>query len=102
MSAVDSRSVIVALPTISLDYGLSLAVVQWIPLAYQLTIVGLGLSMARLGDMIGRKKVYGCGFLLLPLGSAACGLSQHFWLLIIFPVVQATRGAVGFPKWRAS
>jgi EmrB/QacA subfamily drug resistance transporter len=94
MSAVDSRSVIVALPTISLDYGLSLAVVQWIPLAYQLTIVGLVLSMARLGDMIGRKKVYGCGFLLLALGSAACGLSRHFWLLIMFRVIEATGGAM--------
>jgi|GEM_PF-6711409 len=35
MSAVDSRSVIVALPTISLHFGLSLDGVQWIPLAYQ-------------------------------------------------------------------
>ena len=57
ISALDSRSVNVALPTISLYFGTSLAVVQWIPLAYQLTIVGLVLSMARLGDMLGRKKI---------------------------------------------
>ena len=69
MSAVDSRSVTIALPTISLHFGLSLDVVQWIPLAYQLTIVGLVLSMARLGDMLGRKKVYTVGFLLLALRS---------------------------------
>jgi MFS family permease len=76
MSAVDSRSVTIALPTISLHFGLSLDVVQWIPLAYQLTIVGLVLSMARLGDMLGRKKVYAVGFLLLAIGSMACGLSE--------------------------
>jgi MFS family permease len=94
MSAVDSRSVIVALPTISLEYGLSLAVVQWIPLAYQLTNVGLVLSMARLGDRLGRKKVYAVGFLLLAIGSTACGLSGYFWLLILFRIVEAAGGAM--------
>jgi len=94
MSAIDSRSVIVALPTISLHYGLSLAVVQWIPLAYQLTIVGLVLSMARLGDRLGRKKVYAVGFLLLALGATACGLSGYFWLLIVFRIVEAAGGAM--------
>jgi EmrB/QacA subfamily drug resistance transporter len=94
MSAVDSRSVIVALPTISLHFGLSLDVVQWIPLAYQLTIVGMVLSMARLGDMLGRKKVYAVGFLLLAFGSTACGLSKYFWLLILFRVIEATGGAM--------
>lgn len=94
MSAVDSRSVIVALPTISIQFALSLDVVQWIPLAYQLTIVGLVLSMARLGDMLGRKRVYTVGFLLLATGSTACGLSGYFWLLIFFRIVEATGGAM--------
>jgi len=94
MSAVDSRSVIVALPTISIQFGLSLDLVQWIPLAYQLTIVGLVLSMARLGDMLGRKRVYTVGFLLLAVGSTACGLSGYFWLLIFFRVIEATGGAM--------
>ena len=70
MTALDSRSVIVALPTISIYFDTSLAVVQWIPLAYQLTIIGLVLSLARLGDMLGRKKIYGLGYLLLALGAA--------------------------------
>jgi MFS family permease len=72
MSAVDSRSVTIALPTISLHFGLSLDVVQWIPLAYQLTIVGLVLSMARLGDMLGRKKSLCRRF--SPAGGALDGL----------------------------
>jgi MFS family permease len=45
-----------ALPTISIDFDSSMAVVQWIPLAYQLTIIGFVLSLARLGDIRGRKK----------------------------------------------
>src|SRR3989304_2258620 len=74
MSALDSRSVIVALPTISIYFNSSMALLQWIPLAYQLTIIGFVLSMARLGGHLGRKKIYALGFLLLPLGSAC------FWL----------------------
>ena len=53
------------LPTISLHFDTSMAAVQWIPLAYQLTIVGLVLSMARLGDKLGRKGVYTVGFVML-------------------------------------
>ena len=99
MTALDSRSVIVALPTISIYFDTSLAVVQWIPLAYQLTIIGLVLSLARLGDMLGRKKIYGLGFLLLALGAACCGLSNSLWLLVAFRVLVRYRRRHGFGQW---
>jgi hypothetical protein len=51
ITALDSRSIIVALPTISIHNETLMAVVQWIPLAYQLTIIGFVLSLARLGDI---------------------------------------------------
>src|SRR4030095_16047203 len=101
MTALDSRSVIVALPTISIYFDTSLAVVQWIPLAYQLTISGLLLSLARLGDMLGRKKIYGSGFLLLALGSACCGLSTGLWQLIAFRVLAGIGGAMVLANGRA-
>ena len=101
MSALDSRSVNVALPTLSVYFDASMAVVQWIPLAYQLTIVGLVLSMARLGDKLGRKKIYGLGFVLLGVGSACCGLSPHLWLIICFRVVEAIGGALVLANGRA-
>ena len=101
MTALDSRSVIVALPTISIYFDTSLAVVQWIPLAYQLTIIGLVLSLARLGDMLGRKKIYGSGFLLLALGSACCGLSTGLWQLIAFRVLAGIGGAMVLANGRA-
>jgi EmrB/QacA subfamily drug resistance transporter len=101
MSALDSRSVNVALPTLSLYFDVSLAVVQWIPLAYQLTIVGLVLSMARLGDKLGRKRIYTLGFVLLGVGSAACGLSPQLWQIICFRVVEAVGGALVLANGRA-
>lgn len=101
LSALDSRSVNVALPTISLYFETSLAAVQWIPLAYQLTIVGLVLSMARLGDKLGRKKIYALGFVLLGVGSAACGLSPQLWQIICFRVIEAIGGALVLANGRA-
>ncbi len=94
MSAVDSRSVNVALPTLSVHFSASMAVVQWIPLAYQLTIVGLVLSMARLGDMVGRKQIYTLGFVLLGFGALFCGFSAELWQIILFRVIEAVGGAL--------
>jgi EmrB/QacA subfamily drug resistance transporter len=101
ISALDSRSVTVALPTISVYFNSSMAVVQWIPLAYQLTIIGFVLSMARLGDMLGRKKFYASGFLMLTLGSACSGLSTGLWQLIAFRVLAGIGGAVVMGNGRA-
>jgi EmrB/QacA subfamily drug resistance transporter len=101
MSAMDSRSVIVALPTISVYFDSSMAFVQWIPLAYQLTVIGFVLSMARLGDMLGRKKVYSFGFLLLSLGSACSGLSTEVWQLIAFRIIAGLGGALVMSNGRA-
>jgi EmrB/QacA subfamily drug resistance transporter len=101
MSALDSRSVIVALPTISIHFDSSLALVQWIPLAYQLTIIGFVLSLARLGDRLGRKKIYASGFLLLALGSALCGLSTALWQIIAFRVLAGIGGAMVLANGRA-
>src|SRR5690348_9793204 len=101
MSALDSRSVTVAMPTLTVYFDVSMAVVQWVPLAYQLTIVGLVLSMARLGDKVGRKKIYALGFGLLGLGSAACGLSAELWQIIGFRVLEATGGALVLANGRA-
>jgi EmrB/QacA subfamily drug resistance transporter len=101
MSALDSRSVNIALPTLSVYFDVSLAVVQWIPLAYQLTIVGLVLSMARVGDQLGRKRIYTLGFVLLGIGSMACGLSPQLWHIILFRVIEAVGGALVLANGRA-
>ena len=101
MTALDSRSIIIALPTISIHFNSSMAVVQWIPLAYQLTIIGFVLSLARLGDIRGRKKIYGSGFLLLAFGSACSGLSTGLWQIIAFRVLAGFGGAMVLANGRA-
>lgn len=101
MGALDSRAVTVALPTLSIQFGASIEVLQWIPLAYQLTVIGLVLSIGRLGDMLGRKKLYNLGFVLFSLGSGLCGLATSIVQMIMFRIFEALGAAMLFANGRA-
>ena len=56
MSALDSRSVKVALPTLSVYFDVSLAVVQWIPLAYTIDDRRAGVEHGTAGRQVGPEK----------------------------------------------
>jgi len=101
ITAVDARSVNIALPTLSVYFGTSMDGVQWILLAYQLTIIGLVLSLGRLGDMVGRKKIYNLGFVIFMLGSALCGLAGGMAEIIVFRVLEAVGAAMVLANGRA-
>ncbi|MCA9961527.1 MAG: MFS transporter, partial [Anaerolineales bacterium] len=68
--------------------------VQWVPLAYLLTLSTVLLSMGRLGDMIGKKPVYVTGFILFTLSSMLCGMAPTIYWLIGFRVLQAIGAAM--------
>jgi EmrB/QacA subfamily drug resistance transporter len=101
MGALDARSVIVALPTMSVYFDTAMETIQWIPLAYQLTMIGLVLSLGRLGDRIGRKRIYGLGYLIFIVGSAGCGLSASLTQIILFRIVEGVGGAMVLANGRA-
>ncbi|MCA9935664.1 MAG: MFS transporter, partial [Anaerolineales bacterium] len=63
--------------------------VQWVPLAYLLTLSTVLLGMGRLGDMIGKKPIYVSGFVLFTISSMLCGLAPNIHWLIGFRVLQA-------------
>jgi len=93
MATLDGSIVNVALPTLERELNTTFALVQWVVLAYLLTLVTLTLVVGRLGDMFGKKPLYITGFFLFILGSGLCGLAQSITALIAFRVVQAL-GAV--------
>ena len=55
LSAPNQRSVLVALPTLTRHFQTSLTTIQWVILAYELTSIGLVLTLGRLGDLFGRR-----------------------------------------------
>jgi EmrB/QacA subfamily drug resistance transporter len=65
----------------------------WVLLAYLLVITVLGTQVGKLGDMLGRVRMYNLGFALFTFGSLLCGLSQDGTQLIAFRVVQGVGGA---------
>ena len=88
LSTIDGSIVNVALPTLIGELDTEFAIVQWVILAYLLTVTTLLLSMGRLGDMIGKKPIYSTGFVIFTLGSALCGLAPTVYWLIGFPSLQ--------------
>lgn len=101
MTAVDSRVVLVALPTLSRDLRTDLATVQWVILAYQLTVIGLMLTLGRLGDLVGRKKMYNYGFLFFTIFSVLCSFSHSVGQLMVFRVLQGAAAALLTANGRA-
>lgn len=88
MSALDSSIVNVALPSMQQALGGSVTDIGWVSLAYLLALTLLLLPFGRLGDAIGRRRVYLAGLALFVVGSALCGLSRTAGLLVAARVVQ--------------
>ena len=88
MFTLDASIVNVALPTLAQSFGASLALLQWIPLAYLLVIATLVLGAARLGDVHGRKRAYLFGLGVFTVASVLCGLAPGVGWLIAFRVLQ--------------
>jgi len=82
MNTLDQTIVNVALPTIQRDLHFTQASLAWVIDAYLITFAGALLLAGRLGDLIGRKKVFLVGVALFTLASAACGAADTQALLI--------------------
>ncbi|HEV7664988.1 MAG TPA: MFS transporter [Chloroflexota bacterium] len=92
---VDGTVVNVALPSIQADLGFTQAALAWVVNAYLIAYGGLLLLAGRLGDLIGRKRVFLLGVGMFTVASALCGLSFSQPVLIAARFVQGIGGAVG-------
>ena len=98
---LDQRALLVALPTLSHTFNSSLTTVQWVLLIYDLVLIGLVITVGRLGDLFGRRRIYSGGFVIFVLSSALCGVSQSAGQLILFRGLQAIGGAMIAANGRA-
>jgi EmrB/QacA subfamily drug resistance transporter len=90
--AVDASAVSVALPGIQGDLDASTAELQWVMGAYMASVAASVVAVSRLGDIIGRRRVFVCGLLLFGAGSLACGLAPDMTVLILSRVLQGIGG----------
>ncbi|MDP9782601.1 MFS transporter [Pseudomonas fluorescens] len=84
----------VALPTLAQALDASFQQVQWVVLAYLLAITTLIVSVGRLGDLMGRRKLLLAGIVLFTLASAVCGLAPSLWWLIAGRALQGLGAAI--------
>ena len=89
LGTIDSSIVNVALPTMAKELDTTFAAVQWVVIAYLLALATLTLSVGRLGDMLGKKRIYTTGFAVFTFGSVLCGIAPGIGWLVGFRVVQA-------------
>lgn len=94
MARLDASIVNVALPTLSRAFGSSIAAVEWVALAYLLTLTSLVVMLGRLADMVGRSAMYTAGFLVFIVGSALSGAAPTLAFLIGARILQAVGAAM--------
>jgi EmrB/QacA subfamily drug resistance transporter len=102
MVALDGTIVAVANPAIQESLSASLAGIQWVTNAYLLALAVSLITIGKLGDRFGHKRVFLTGVTGFALSSAAIGLSGTFagslGLVIAFRVVQGVFGAMLQPS----
>ncbi|RWK51967.1 MFS transporter [Mesorhizobium sp.] len=84
----------VALPTLTHAFDASFQEVQWIVLAYLLAITTLIVSVGRLGDITGRRRLLLAGLFLFTVASVLCGVAPTLWLLIAARAAQGLAAAI--------
>src|SRR5256712_3582731 len=91
---VDMTIVNVALPSIQKDLGFSQSGLAWVVNAYLIAFGGLLVLAGRVGELVGRKRVYLVGLTIFTGAAVLCGLSFAQPMLIVARFVQGIGGAV--------
>src|SRR5829696_8639225 len=94
MIILDATIVNVALPSIQDDLGFSQASLAWVVNAYLIAFGGLLLLAGRLGDLIGRRRVFLVGLAIFTAASLVCGLAGSQEMLIGARFIQGVGGAM--------
>ncbi len=97
LGRLDQTIVNLALPKIISDFGITVTSAGWIATAYILANAIFVPIWGKLGDTIGRKKVYIIGFTVFIIGSVLAGLAWNLSSMIVFRVIQAIAGSADYP-----
>lgn len=98
MNLLDATIVQVAAPVIHADLGGSRSDIQWFSAAYTLPFAALLITGGRLGDIVGRKRLFRIGMLAFLAGSLTCALAPSTSVLIAARAVQGAAAALVIPQ----
>ena len=94
MIVLDATIVNVALPSIRSDLGFAPSSLAWVVNAYLIAFGGVLLLAGRLGDLVGRRRVFLAGLAVFTAASLLCGLSIGQEMLVAARFIQGVGGAM--------
>jgi EmrB/QacA subfamily drug resistance transporter len=94
MMVLDATIVNVALPSIQRELHFTQGNLTWVINGYLVTFGGFLLLAGRVGDLVGRKKVFLTGLVMFTAASVLCGFAQDQTMLIVSRIIQGVGGAV--------
>ncbi|WP_369274259.1 MFS transporter [Streptomyces sp. R11] len=94
MTILDGNIVTVAMPAIQSDLGFSGPGLAWVVNAYLIPFGGLLLLVGRLGDLVGRKRMFTTGLAVFTAASVLCGVATGQGVLIAARALQGVGGAM--------
>jgi EmrB/QacA subfamily drug resistance transporter len=94
MIVLDATIVNVALPSIQRDLGFSQSDLAWVVNGYLITFGGLLLLAGRLGDLVGRRRVFMIGLGVFVAASLLCAVAQSEGVLVGARLLQGVGGAL--------
>lgn len=94
---LDRTIVNLAVPSVISDFDLSVPTAGWLATAYIISDSVFIPVFAKLGDMIGDRRVYAWGMWGFLVTSVLCGLAWNFGVLVFFRTLQGLVGAAVFP-----
>ena len=97
LGRLDQTIVNLALPKMIDYFGITVSSAGWIATAYILANAVFVPIWGKLGDTIGRKKVYIIGFIVFIAGSVLAGLAWNLSSMIVFRVIQAIASSADYP-----
>ncbi|GAA1829535.1 MFS transporter [Agromyces salentinus] len=97
MVILDSTIVLTAIPSIQEHLALTVTGVQWVITGYAVAFGSLLLFFGRVGDLLGRRRIFLVGTALFVIASLMCGLAWSGPVLVIARLVQGVSAAIMAP-----
>jgi EmrB/QacA subfamily drug resistance transporter len=90
-------SINVALPQVQQEFDISLSALKWVSIIGAIMVASLSLTFGRVGDLLGRRRVYRFGLIVYGVGSLLTAVSFSFEQLMASRVFMATGLAMANP-----
>ena len=96
LTQFDLSAVMIALPSIAAEFPMDAVTLSWVTMGYSLAAVSLLLTVGKIADIYGRKRIYLYGIVIFTIASVGLMLVPDARLLIAARILQGCGAAMLF------